>query len=358
MRGLALILLVAAACDRGSSARDPDIGSGSARPHVSKLEGDDDTCDPAVPKVCMGNDVVECNSDGHLGRRVRACHHGCTDGKCEQTCEDDNTKLIYLVSTSNDFLSFDPRKLPKDPFHRIGTLKCPHEGFGSPFSMSVDRNGIAWVLYGDGRMFKVHITDAKCEATTYQPFTSGALTFGMGFSTDKPGGDSEKLYIAANDSTFDLSSIDTKDLAPKHIGRLAAAEDQNPELTGTSEARLFGFYPSFSAPSFVQEINRNTGGAIGKKLFLGSEPLGEISAYAFAQWGGVFYIFATVSDEFGDQNSTVRTIDGTTGKYRTIMSHVGFRISGAGVSTCAPERDASQGQQNQQQQPPPPMQGP
>jgi hypothetical protein len=37
----------------------------------------------------------------------------------------------------------------------------------------------------------------------------------------------------------------------------------------------------------------------------------------------------------------VRTIDRTTGKYRTIMSHIGYRISGAGVSTCAPERDAS-----------------
>ncbi|MFT3691970.1 MAG: hypothetical protein QM831_02430 [Kofleriaceae bacterium] len=353
MRGLLVLLVVFAACDRGQQPPDPGAGSGSAKPHVAKYEGDDDSCDPNVPRVCMGNDVVECGADGHLGRRVRACHHGCTDGKCEQTCEDDNTKLIYLVSTSNDFLSFDPRKLPKDPFHRIGTLKCPHEGFGSPFSMSVDRNGIAWVLYGDGRLFKVHINDAKCEATGYSPFASGSLTFGMGFSTDKPGSDSEKLFIAANESSQDLSNIDTtKDLTPKHVGRITATEEQNPELTGTSEARLFGFFPSFINPSFIQEINRDNGSPIGKKMFLGNEALGDVTAYAFAQWGGVFYVFATVSDELtGEQNSTVRTVDRTSGKYQKIMTHVGYRISGAGVSTCAPERDASQAQQQPQQGP-------
>jgi hypothetical protein len=333
--------LAAIACGGRSDAPDPNGTPAPGKPHINAMAGEDDRCDPKTPKVCMGEDVVECGADGHLGRRLRACHKGCKDGKCEQTCEDDNTKLIYLVSTNNDFLSFDPRKLPGDPFHLIGKLKC--RGGGSPFSMSVDRNGVAWVLYGDGELFKVNITDAKCEPTKFSAGSTGALTFGMGFATDKPGGDSEKLFVADNDFTNQLSSIDTThDLKPHRIGTLTATEDQNPELTGTSEARLFGFYPSQTAPSFVQEINRTTGAPIGKKWPLGNEPLGEVSAYAFAQWGGVFYIFATVNDlDTFDSNSTVRTIDRTTGKYRTIMSHVPYRISGAGVSTCAPERDAS-----------------
>jgi hypothetical protein len=337
MRALWITLIVlATACEHGDPAPDPAPG----KPRVNPMAAADDTCDPQTPKLCLGNDVVECAADGHLGRRLRACHHGCTDGKCEQTCEDDNTKLIYVVSTSNDFLSFDPRKLPGNPFHLIGKLQCGHNRM-SPFSMSVDRNGVAWVVYGDGEMFKVNITTAKCEASNYVPGSSGALTFGMGFSTDKPGGDTEKLFLAANEGPFSLSSVDTAhDLKPHRLGTLTAAENQNPELTGTSEARLFGFYPSVISPSFVQEVNRSNGAPIGKKWFLGSDPLGEVSAYAFAQWGGVFYIFATVNDGF-EYNSTVRTIDRTTGKYRTIMSHLGYRISGAGVSTCAPERDAS-----------------
>jgi len=345
---LALVFLLACGGKKDTRADDP---AAAHKPHITAMTGDDDSCDPTVPKVCMGQDVVECGSDGHLGRRLRACHHGCSDGKCEQTCEDDNTKLIYLVSTNNDFLSFDPRKLPNDPFHLIGKLKC--RGGGSPFSMSVDRNGTAWVLYGDGELFKVNITDAKCEPTTFNPGATGTATFGMGFSTDKAGGDSEKLYVANNDFTNELWSIDTAhDLRPHRMGTLTATVDgQNPELTGTSEGKLFGFYPSFTDPSFVQEINRANAQPIGKKWMLGTESLGSIDAYAFAQWGGVFYIFATVADpDTFEQNSTVRTIDRTTGKYRTIITHAGYRISGAGVSTCAPERDAS----NQQQQMNPP----
>ncbi len=340
MRVVWILVLVLAACQTKS---DPSSSTPAAgKPHVAAgtIQGDDDACDPKQPKVCMGQDVVECRDDGHLGRRLRACHHGCTDGKCEQTCEDDNTKLIYLVSTNNDFLSFDPRKLPNDPFHFIGKLHC--RAGGSPFSMSVDRNGVAWVLYGDGQIFRVNITDAKCEATKFRAGSAGSLTFGMGFATDKAGGDSEKLYVADNDFSNQLSSIDTKDLVPHAIGTLSAVASQNPELTGTSEARLFGFYPADEEPSFVQEIDRTSAKPIGKKFQLGSTPLGTVSAYAFAQWGGVFYIFATINDmDSFEENSTVRTIDRTTGKYRTIMTHVGYRISGAGVSTCAPERDAS-----------------
>ncbi|MEO6775149.1 MAG: hypothetical protein ABI467_19450 [Kofleriaceae bacterium] len=346
---LSLVWLVVCGAWAGCGGKkDSREAPAAHKPHITAMTGDDDRCDPAVPRICMGEDVVECGTDGHLGRRLRACHKGCSDGRCEQTCEDDNTKLIYLVSTNNDFLSFDPRKLPGDPFHRIGKLRCRAEG--SPFSMSVDRNGTAWVLYGDGELFKVNINDARCQPTAFNPGATGSRTFGMGFSTDKAGGDSEKLYVADNNFTNQLSSIDTAhDLHPHRIGTLTAIsdQDQNPELTGTSEGRLFGFYPSLTEPSFVQEINRSTAGPAGKKWPLGSTSLGAIDAYAFAQWGGVFYIFATISDpDTFEQNSTVRTVDRTTGKYRTIMTHIGYRISGAGVSTCAPERDASQQPQN------------
>jgi len=32
--------------------------------------------------------------------------------------------------------------------------------------MSVDRHGVAWVVYSDGELFKVAIDDAKCTPTT------------------------------------------------------------------------------------------------------------------------------------------------------------------------------------------------
>jgi hypothetical protein len=341
MRRALIALCALAACQR-STPSDPNEPVASAKkPHVSPMDPEDDSCDPSKPKICMGDDVVACEPDGHLGRRLRACHKGCADGRCQNTCEDESTKLIYLVDTANDFMSFDPRKLPGNPIHTIGKLRCGRGGSGRPFSMSVDRNGTAWVVYDSGEMFKVNIENAKCEPSGFVPFSSGSMTFGMGFVTDKPGGDTEKLFIAANDTTNALHSIDTShDLTPKKVGTISAADDRNPELTGTSEARLYGFYPSLFGTAFVQEISRTSGAPVGKKWMLGSDPLGDVTAYAFAQWGGVFYIFTTVQDGI-DENSSVRTVDRTSGTYKTIMTHLPYRISGAGVSTCAPERDAS-----------------
>ena len=58
---------------------------------------------------------------------------------------------------------------------------------------------------------------------------------------------------------------------------------------------------------------------------------GEVGAYAFAQWGGVFYVFATV-----DGDALVHAIDGRTGADTVVLAHLPNRVVGAGVSTCAP----------------------
>jgi hypothetical protein len=155
----------------------------------------------------------------------------------------------------------------------------------------------------------------------------------MGFVTDEPGGKTEKLYIAANDYTRRLSYIDTStDVPTAHSVGAIGASERHPELTGTSEAKLYGFWPVTGAPSFVQEINKATGAVVGTKWELG-DPLEFVGAYAFAHWGGVFYVFVSSVD------STVRAIDRKTGRYKMVMDSIPWRIVGAGVSTCAPERD-------------------
>jgi hypothetical protein len=337
MRRSVCLLALLAACGRNApSSSDDERGQG---PKVPPIAASDDRCDPARPRLCLGNDVVACEPDGRLGRRIQACHDGCDSGRCVATCVDDGAGLIYVVDAANNFLRFDPRKLPRDPFQRIGTLQCDHAR-GGPFSMSVDRHGVAWVVYEDGQLFKVSIADAKCEPTTFAPGTGGFGRFGMGFVTDRPGSASEKLFIAADDHSRALAYVDTThDLIPRAVGTLTAADERNPELTGTSEAKLFGFYPVTGRPSFVQEINRANGAPRGQRWMLGTAPLGSVNAYAFAQWAGVFYIFVTTSDDDFALNSTVRAVDRATGTYRVVLDHLPYRITGAGVSTCAPERD-------------------
>ena len=289
---------------------------------------DEEKCDPKETRVCVGTRVVACE-DGKLGRALRQCRDECRKGRCVGSCVD-GAELIYVVDDRENLLSFDPRKLPDDPFRLIGRLNCG--GRGSPFSMSVDRNGTAWVVYGDGQLFEVSIADATCKRSGF----AAGRTFGMGFVSDEPGVKTEKLYVSANDGSRALGFIDTSGQTPvhQHVATIEAAQGAHPELTGTSEAKLYGFYPVESGVSFVQEIDRKTGAAVGTKWELGDR-LDFVNAYAFAHWGGVFYIFVSTGV------STVRAIDKRTGAYKMVLDNIPYRITGAGVSTCAPERDAA-----------------
>ena len=314
-------------------------------------------CDPNAGNACNGNSVVTCNADGTFGTTVTTCGTGmmCTGGgTCTNTCTADGVDLVYVVDEQNDFMSFDPRKLPGDPFTVIGTLNCPTTGpsiqtgntMVMPFSMSVDRDGTAWVLYTNGQLFEVSLTTAACTAAGNTVDAGGMALFGMGFVTDMAGGMTEKLYLAGgnNDPTASprkLAYDDTHggNLTPVASGTISAAPAQfSPELTGTSEAKLYGFFPNLTQVAYVQEINKADGSPVGMTWNLGTTGLGaNINDWAFAQWGGTCYIFVTTSDSTGqNRNSTVRTIDRATGTYSTILQNLPYYIDGAGVSTCAP----------------------
>ena len=311
-------------------------------------------CDPTAGNVCSGNAVVACNADGSFGTTVMACGAAqtCSGATCSNTCTADGVDLVYVVDEANHFLSFDPRKLPGDPFALIGTLACPTQGASiqsppgtvMPFSMSVDRDGKAWVEYTSGEIFNVSLTTAACTASGYAPQAAGMALFGMGFVTDAVGANTEQLYIAggghAAEPNGKLAHVDTHagNLTPVQTGTIAAVSDFSPELTGTSEAKLFGFFPVLASPAYVQEIDRTTGAAVGTKYNLGTTGLGtNIADWAFAQWGGVFYIFVTTVDAQGQNPvSKVHRIDRATGTYSVAIANSPYRVDGAGVSTCAP----------------------
>jgi hypothetical protein len=103
------------------------------------------------------------------------------------------------------------------------------------------------------------------------------------------------------------------------------------ELTGTADGRLFAFWPnrgSGGTGANVAEIDKRTAGVIARTEL----PIARATdAFAFAFWGGDFWIFTG-----SRQASAVvrfRPSDGTTVQLGT---HAGT-IVGAGVSTCAPQ---------------------
>jgi hypothetical protein len=319
-------------------------------------------CDPTQGgNACNGNDVVTCTADGHFGSVVQTCQAGeaCLAGACSRACTADGVDLIYVIDEAHDLLSFDPRNLtsPSAAFKLIGQPQCTPgpvlsswatqsgETTANPFSMAIDRNADAWVLYTSGEIFKVKTADGSCLGNTgYTVQQNGMDLFGMGFVTDTAGSNSEKLYLGGGDVTAapggKLAILDpmnpTSATIPPGAG-LPTDGELSPELTGTGAAELFGFFPGVST-AFVEQLDKATGAAIGSKWNIAGGLGGTVRAWAFAQWGGYFYIFVTTDDGTGTLNSTVRRINRMTKQYETVpgFTNLPYTIVGAGVSTCAP----------------------
>jgi hypothetical protein len=327
-------------------------------------------CDPNGGNTCNGATVVTCNADGTFGSVVETCPtgEGCMAGMCSRVCTADGVDLIYVVDQANELLSFDPRLLSggaNAAFHKIGTLACNagpswsdwaagQPGPATPFSMGVDRNAVAWVLYTSGEIFKVSTATAACMSNSgYQQGPdgnpqNGMEVFGMGFVTDVAGGNTEKLYIGGGDITATpggtMAVIDPANPATATvIGSVPAPAGPmySPELTGTGASQMFGFFPGDTS-AFVQELSKTNGSLVNaaqKWSIPGGLGAGRVvRAWAFAQWGQKFYIFVTTdTDGMGtDLNSTVHSIDRTTMTHTTELQNLPYMIVGAGVSTCAP----------------------
>jgi hypothetical protein len=309
-----VVLLLLVAC--GSKRDEP-----SNQPETARS-----ACGKPGTTVCEGDDVMICEGDDRRSK-ITSCRGGCKQGACVDTCGANLVELVYVIDDSSTLLSFDPTKLPADPFKPIGKLGCG--ATSRPNSMAVDRTGIAWVGYDDGVLYQASILDAHCFSQSSRP-EGAPTTFGMGFVTDAPKATTEKLYVVEFLGNA-LATIDTSVFPTRWVpqGSLTGERLHNPELTGTSEGKLYGYFPGDRDRGFVQEIDRK-GKLVGEQWKL---PAGEasISAWAFAFWGDVFYVFISANG-----SNEVHALHRTTGKHELVVKSSAHRIVGAGVSTCAP----------------------
>lgn len=238
------------------------------------------------------------------------------------------TQFIYTLAADTTLSRFDP---PTLTFTTIGLLNCPNV-FASPFSMAVDRNAQAWVVFTDGTLARVDTKTAKCTPTSFVPGQSGFTTFGMGFSSNAPGSAEETLFVSESSfggSTLGLATIDVKTLKLTPVGQYDKV-NARAEMTGTGDARLFAAFEG--TPYNVAQI-----GKTDAKVLM-QAPQGAInyapgsSNFAFAFWGGDFWLFV------GPGSSTdvfqYKPVTGVTTK----VSSTAAEIVGAGVSTCAPTK--------------------
>lgn len=248
------------------------------------------------------------------------------DGGPPPACVE-NARWIYLVDSDRTFLRFYPDELR---FERLGTLSCTSAS--TPFSMAVDRDARAWVLYRNGHIYDVSTTDASCLDSGFEDGQEGFELFGMGFSANAASSSNETLYIAGGAASSvssgraSFGSIDTNSLEVTSIGDV----DAWPELTGTGSGELWGFYPDTSPPT-VKRIEKSSGDAVAS--FDMPFEVDFAMAWAFAFWGGRFYVFIHTGE---DDSTNVWRLDPTTGMTTEVIHDTGYSIVGAGVSTCAP----------------------
>jgi hypothetical protein len=252
-------------------------------------------------------------------------------------CPDADAMLIYTITSTNDLQSFNP---DTGQFRLIGQLNCPAgadtndpQRKATPFSMAVDRKGVAYVLFTDEHIYRVSTATAACIATSYAPGQSGFKRFGMGFATNSVG-PIETLFVAGDDNQGNGGASGLARISPTTFD-LTAVGDFFPtvdsaELTGTGDGRLFAFYRKVgSPPSFIGEINTTTARVIGERRF---DDVDQGGGWAFAHWGGDFYMFHAPAGT--TRVTRWRPSDDSV----TLVATTSLKIVGAGVSTCAPQQ--------------------
>ena len=247
-------------------------------------------------------------------------------------CPDADSTLVYVVTTDNELYSFFPED---GSFKFISNIACPAPPGQSPFSMAVDRRGVAYVQFTDKRLYRVSTATGACIGTSFTPDQQGFGAFGMGYATNDVG-PTEFLFVAGTRDQNQVTSpglarIDPATFALTKVGNFVP-DIARAELTGTGDGRLFAFYTKSASngpPSYIGEINTTTARLVAET------PLPTVdqgNGWAFAFWGGDFYMFTAPGG--GSDVIRYRPSDNSV----TVVASLPTRIVGAGVSTCAPSQ--------------------
>jgi len=249
-----------------------------------------------------------------------------------ESCDDELGRGIFVLTKGRTLLRFDPITEALD---LVGNLSCTE---ASPFSMAVDRTGVAFALVRPGtfdlleppgELVRVETADARCEVVdAYEPGQEGLTYFGMAFLGDDRG---DTLYVASGVSASlepGLAMVDTTSFELTLLGR------QDPpfnrvELTRGPGGRLFALYSFEGSESvFIGELDSTDGHLIAGELVPGIQiPLP--GSYAFAYWQGAFYLF--IADPSSTTISRVRQSDWVV---ETISTFAGVQVVGAGRAPC------------------------
>ena len=234
-------------------------------------------------------------------------------------CED-TSDLLYAVDKGDGGLYlFNPMS---GSFELLGIPDCGMFS-GTPASMAVARNGIAYIRYSSSTLYAVDVETLECTET--QMSVSSFGKFGMGYATLHGNTWQDELFIA-NRTT--LAKLNTTTFQVETIGTLPSQS----ELTGNALGELWGVFP-LETPAQIMKLDRESGQPEQSiTLSFMPSPM-NIDTFAFATWGGDFYVFLRL---YGMGESTRVYRVSTSGLTEVLSDETGRNIVGVGVSTCAP----------------------
>ena len=143
--------------------------------------------------------------------------------------------------------------------------------------------------------------------------------------------------LMASASGAGLGRLDTSTFDVRFIGAYNGdLAGRSAELTGTGDGKLYGFFTTI--PAQVAEISKGTGEILNKQELPG---VAAGNAWAFSFYGGDFYIYTAASASSSgppeaSPGSKVTRDRPSTNTVEVVKQSTGFKIVGAGVSTCAP----------------------
>ncbi len=171
-------------------------------------------------------------------------------------------------------------------------------------------------------MYAVHLETMACEETSYGT-DFGA--FGMGYATDTSLTWRDKLYVA-NASQLAVANTDTWTL--ETVGILPSQS----ELTGNAAGELWAILP-LESPAQLVQLDKLDAAVVNRHMLPSLPGATDIDTFAFATWGGDFWIFIRTY-RMGSSTDVYRIT--STGELSPVAMDTGMDVVGAGVSTCAP----------------------
>ena len=224
------------------------------------------------------------------------------------------------MGTNNTLYQFNPSTFN---LTSLGRLSCSNNT-GDVYSIAVQRSGIIWALFTDGKLYRYSIGLKQCSATTFAANQSSVFVFTMTFLRNVPDNSERFVINKQNGRPNALGLINLNTLSLTTINTFSNLSSYG-DLAGTADGRLFSV---IDTDSYTIARIDPTNATTLDRYPLNISVKGAYATYAFAAVNTQFYFFE------GNGNYTDIYIFDPATNTTTTRSRIPQVIYSATASSC------------------------